>query len=71
MYIIYTKFKGLKIIQQKKNGDRRVILRATFRINIINSSQHMHLKGWDLHRYHPNAGPNSFVEEDDIIKTSI
>ena len=29
----------------------------------------MHLKGWDLHRYHPNSVPNSFVQEDDIIKT--
>ena len=35
MYIINTKFKGLKIIQQKKNGDSRGNLRETFRKNIM------------------------------------
>ena len=35
MYIINTNFKGLKIIQQKKNGDSRGNLRETFRKNII------------------------------------
>ena len=31
MRVINTKFKGLKIIQQKKIGDTRGILRETFR----------------------------------------
>ena len=35
MYVIDTKFEGLKIIQQKKNGDSRGNLRETFRKNII------------------------------------
>ena len=35
MRVINTKFKGLKIIQQKKNGDSRGNLRETFRKNII------------------------------------
>ena len=35
MYIINTKFKGLKIIQQKKHGDGRGNLRETFRKKII------------------------------------
>tara|TARA_B100000700_G_scaffold43434_1_gene44798 strand:- start:255 stop:791 length:537 start_codon:yes stop_codon:yes gene_type:complete len=35
MYIIKTKFKGLKIIQQKRNGDSRGNLRETFRKKII------------------------------------
>ena len=35
MKIIKTKFKGLKIIQQKKIGDSRGNLRETFRRNII------------------------------------
>ena len=35
MKVIDTKFKGLKIIQQKKNVDRRGNLRETFRKSII------------------------------------
>ena len=35
MRIINTKFKGLKIIQQKKVGDTRGNLRETFRKKII------------------------------------
>ena len=35
MYIIDTRFKGLKIIQQKKIGDSRGNLRETFRKKII------------------------------------
>jgi len=35
MYIINTKFKGLKIIQQKKFGDSRGNLRETFKKKII------------------------------------
>ncbi len=35
MKIINTRFKGLKIIQQRKHGDRRGYLRETFRKNII------------------------------------
>ena len=35
MHIINTKFKGLKIIQQKKFGDSRGNLRETFRKKII------------------------------------
>ena len=35
MYVINTKFKGLKIIQQKKVGDSRGHLRETFRKKII------------------------------------
>ena len=35
MYVIDTKFKGLKIIQQKKIGDSRGNLRETFRKKII------------------------------------
>ena len=35
MRVINTKFKGLKIIQQKKIGDTRGILRETFRKKII------------------------------------
>ena len=35
MYIINTKFKGLKIIQQKKNGDRRGNLRETYIKKIV------------------------------------
>ena len=35
MKVIDTKFKDLKIIQQKKNVDRRGYLRETFRKNII------------------------------------
>ena len=35
MRIINTKFKGLKIIQQKKFGDSRGNLRETFRKKII------------------------------------
>ena len=35
MYIINTKFKGLKIIQQKKIGDSRGNLRETYRKKII------------------------------------
>ena len=31
MHVIDTKFKGLKIIQQKKTGDSRGNLRETFR----------------------------------------
>jgi len=36
MKIINTKFKGLKIILQKKHGDKRGNLRETFRKKIIN-----------------------------------
>ena len=36
MRIINTRFKNLKIIQQKKHGDSRGYLRETFRKNIIN-----------------------------------
>ena len=35
MKVIDTKFKGLKIIQQKKVGDSRGYLRETFRKKII------------------------------------
>ena len=35
MKVIDTKFKGLKIIQQKKHGDSRGYLRETFRKKII------------------------------------
>ena len=35
MYVINTKFEGLKIIQQKKFGDSRGNLRETFRKKII------------------------------------
>ena len=35
MKVINTKFKGLKIIQQKKNVDNRGFLRETFRKKII------------------------------------
>ena len=35
MNVISTKFKGLKIIQQKKHGDARGNLRETFRKKII------------------------------------
>ena len=35
MYIINTKFKGLKIIQQKKFGDSRGNLRETFKKKTI------------------------------------
>ena len=35
MYVINTKFKGLKIIQQKKFQDSRGSLRETFRKKII------------------------------------
>ena len=35
MYVINTKFEGLKIIQQKKIGDSRVNLRETFKKKII------------------------------------
>ena len=35
MHVIDTKFKGLKIIQQKKFGDSRGNLRETFRKKII------------------------------------
>ena len=35
MIIINTKFKGLKIIQQKNNGDARGFLRETFRKNVV------------------------------------
>ena len=35
MYLINTKFKGLKIIQQKKFGDSRGYLRETFKKKII------------------------------------
>ena len=35
MYIINTKFKGLKVIQQKKIGDSRGNLRETFKKKII------------------------------------
>ena len=35
MYLINTKFKGLKIIQQKRIGDSRGYLRETFRKKII------------------------------------
>tara|TARA_B110000438_G_scaffold191904_1_gene183538 strand:- start:1998 stop:2534 length:537 start_codon:yes stop_codon:yes gene_type:complete len=35
MIVINTKFKGLKIIQQKNNGDARGFLRETFRKNVI------------------------------------
>ena len=35
MRVINTKFKDLKIIQQKKHGDRRGFLRETFRKKII------------------------------------
>ena len=35
MHVINTKFKGLKIIQQKKIGDSRGNLRETFRKKII------------------------------------
>ena len=35
MHVINTKFKGLKIIQQKKHGDNRGNLRETFRKKII------------------------------------
>ena len=35
MYVINTKFEGLKIIQQKKVGDNRGNLRETFRKKII------------------------------------
>ena len=35
MRVISTKFKGLKIIQQKKHGDNRGNLRETFRKKII------------------------------------
>ena len=36
MKVIDTKFKGLKIIQQKRIGDSRGSLRETFRKKIIN-----------------------------------
>ena len=39
MKIIYTKFKGLIIIKQKKHIDARGYLRETFRKNIIKSSE--------------------------------
>ena len=35
MLVINTKFEGLKVIQQKKNGDSRGNLRETFRKKII------------------------------------
>ena len=35
MKVIDTKFKGLKIIQHKKNGDSRGNLRETYRKKII------------------------------------
>ena len=35
MKVINTKFKGLKIIQHKKNGDSRGYLRETFRKKIV------------------------------------
>ena len=35
MNVIDTKFKGLKIIQQKKHGDTRGNLRETYRKKII------------------------------------
>ena len=35
MYVINTKFEGLKIIQQKKIGDFRGNLRETFKKKII------------------------------------
>ena len=35
MRVISTKFKGLKIIQQKKHGDDRGNLRETFRKKIV------------------------------------
>ena len=35
MYVINTKFEGLKIIQQKKFGDSRGNLRETFKKKII------------------------------------
>ena len=36
MHIINTKFKGLKIIQQKKFEDSRGTLRETFKKKVIN-----------------------------------
>ena len=39
MRVINTKFKGLKIIQQKRNGDDRGNLRETFRKKIIKWDQ--------------------------------
>ena len=35
MFVINTKFRNLKIIQQKKNGDARGFLRETFRKKVI------------------------------------
>ena len=35
MKIIETKFKGLKIVEQKRNADSRGSLRETFRKKII------------------------------------
>jgi len=35
MIVINTKFKDLKIIQQKNNGDSRGFLRETFRKNVV------------------------------------
>ena len=35
MKVLDTKFKGLKIVQQKKHGDARGNLRGTFRKKII------------------------------------
>ena len=39
MKIIYTKFKGLVVIKQKKHVDSRGYLRETFRKNIIKSNE--------------------------------
>ena len=38
MYVINTKFEGLKIIQQKRIGDSRGNLRETFKKKLLNGT---------------------------------
>ena len=62
MHVIDTKFKGLKIIQQKKIGDSRGNLRETFRKKIIKWDNLIFdyatvSKGNVLRGFHPDLCP--------------